>query len=87
MGKNSVRACLGGGRFPRTPFAVPKKRFDGESALCSEDHVRLISHKPAATRLDLPGLASTLGTQRLSSSASLAYASSLSAASQHKVFG
>ena len=25
MGKNSVRACLGGGRFPRTPFAVPNK--------------------------------------------------------------
>ena len=59
MGKNSVRACLGGGRFPRTPFAVPQ-RFDGESALCSGDHVRLISHKLAATRLDLPGLASTL---------------------------
>ena len=25
MGKNSVRACLSGGRFPRTPFAVPNK--------------------------------------------------------------
>ena len=59
-------ACRGGGRFPRTPFAVPQ-RFDGESALCSEDLVRLISHKPAATRLDLPGLASTLGMRRLSS--------------------
>ena len=82
------RACVPRrGKVPPHPLRRPKQRFDGESALCSEDHVRLISHKPAATRLDLPGLASTLGTQRLSSSASLAYASSLSAASQHKVFG
>ena len=62
------RACVPQrGKVPPHPLRRPKQRFDGESALCSEDHVRLISHKPAATRLDLPGLASTLGTQRLSS--------------------
>ena len=62
------RACVPRrGKVPPHPLRRPKQRFDGESALCSEDHVRLISHKPAATRLDLPGLASTLGTQRLSS--------------------
>ena len=55
------------GKVPPHPLRRPKQRFDGESALCSEDHVRLISHKPAATRLDLPGLASTLGMRRLSS--------------------
>ena len=62
------RACVPRrGKVPPHPLRRPKQRFDGESALCSENHVRLISHKPAATRLDLPGLASTLGTQRLSS--------------------
>ena len=62
------RACVPRrGKVPPHPLRRPKQRFDGESTLCSEDHVRLISHKPAATRLDLPGLASTLGTQRLSS--------------------
>ena len=55
------------GKVPPHPLRRPKQRFDGESALCSEDHVRLISHKLAATRLDLPGLASTLGMRRLSS--------------------
>ena len=55
------RACVPRrGKVPPHPLRRPKQRFDGESALCSEDHVRLISHKPAATRLDLPGLASTL---------------------------
>ena len=62
------RACVPRrGKVPPHPLRRPKQRFDGESALCSEDHVRLISHKPAATRLDLPGLASTLGMRRLSS--------------------
>ena len=62
------RACVPRrGKVPPHPLRRPKQRFDGESALCSEDHVRLISHKLAATRLDLPGLASTLGMRRLSS--------------------
>ena len=62
------RACVPRrGKVPPHPLRRPKQRFDGESALCSEDHVRLISHKLAATRLDLSGLASTLGMRRLSS--------------------